>query len=532
MRVEPRGVARVLASAAVSAAVVALLSAPAAGPGALRLGSSAGTSVATLTYGDFLELDGIKKFLGDEGLANASSYDELSDLVPREIVTRVTRDRAEGVVGVAASLGYVAFGLSRSSPRGGTTAAYVLVMDYRGAVVALSPTLGKVLRQKGWSDADERELYKPLAIKPYNSSALLVALSAKAGLKGPRALWHWRANTWTVLCDGRENDAHDAQWAYSGDALWQADGYTVIKKYDAATGRELAEFAEHRVEDPNHVQLIEEDSLAFVSSRSTNGIVKEDAATGDVVWVLGGEHGKFDIVDERGHNHTAGSNYFLGQHNAEYFGDDEYCLFDNQKGSAKSSRLLCLRLDEAEGVATVTFIYSLGSKTPHFGDNDRLPTGNFLGLHWPDTVDYDDQFEVRVIEVENDGDVAMEIKVAGDLCRNATGCYRDDYGWTSYSAERFYDAPLVYETTCGLHAVSFKTVNNFKQNDLANGTYAVRVNGDERKSGAFSFKPHWRPQDVTVDGLGTLAANDVVILRVANAWGDESSTTLDCAPGA
>mgnify|MGYP001979015209 FL=1 len=338
------------------------------------------------------------------------------------------------------------------------------------------------------------------------------------------------STSWT--CDGRENDAHDAQWAYSGDALWQADGYTVIKKYDAATGRELAEFAEHRVEDPNHVQLIEEDSLAFVSSRSTNGIVKEDAATGDVVWVLGGEHGKFDIVDERGHNHTAGSNYFLGQHNAEYFGDDEYCLFDNQKGSAKSSRLLCLRLDEAEGVATVTFIYSLGSKTPHFGDNDRLPTGNFLGLHWPDTVDYDDQFEVRVIEVENDGDVAMEIKVAGDLCRNATGCYRDDYGWTSYSAERFYDAPLVYETTCGLHAVSFKTVNNFKQNDLANGTYAVRVNGDERKSGAFSFKPHWRPQDVTVDGLGTLAANDVVILRVANAWGDETSTTLDCAPGA
>ena len=91
---------------------------------------------------------------------------------------------------------------------------------------------------------------------------------------------------------------------------------------------------------------------------------------------------------------------------------------------------------------------------------------------------------------------------------------------------------IVYETTCGLHAVSFKTVNNFKQNDLANGTYAVRVNGDERKSGAFSFKPHWRPQDVTVDGLGTLAANDVVILRVANAWGDETSTTLDCAPGA
>ncbi|KAK7249073.1 hypothetical protein SO694_00044156 [Aureococcus anophagefferens] len=352
MRVEPRGVARVLASAAVSAAVVALLSAPAAGPGALRLGSSAGTSVATLTYGDFLELDGIKKFLGDEGLANASSYDELSDL---------------------------------------------------------------------------------------------------------------------------------------------ADGYTVIKKYDAATGRELAEFAEHRVEDPNHVQLIEEDSLAFVSSRSTNGIVKEDAATGDVVWVLGGEHGKFDIVDERGHNHTAGSNYFLGQHNAEYFGDDEYCLFDNQKGSAKSSRLLCLRLNEAEGVAT---------------------------------------FEVRVIEVENDGDVAMEIKVAGDLCRNATGCYRDDYGWTSYSAGGF-TTPLVYETACGLHAVSFKTVSNFKQNDLANGTYAVRVNGDERKSGAFSFKPHWRPQGVTVDGAGTLAANDVVILRVANApRGDETSTTLDCAPGA
>ena len=336
------------------------------------------------------------------------------------------------------------------------------------------------------------------------------------------------STSWT--CDGRENDAHDAQWAYSGDALWQADGYTVIKKYDAATGRELAEFAEHRVEDPNHVQLIEEDSLAFVSSRSTNGIVKEDAATGDVVWVLGGEHGKFDIVDERGHNHTAGSNYFLGQHNAEYFGDDEYCLFDNQKGSAKSSRLLCLRLDEAEGVATVTFIYSLGSKTPHFGDNDRLTTGNQLGIFWADKIKVHDQYSVRAIEVaRNTSEIAWEMKVYGAKCSGKRYCSDPGGGWYAYSIERVYEAPIVANVRCDGETITFDAYNTFKQMNTFPGTYtitaAVGDDDDGTVTGDFDFEAHWRAASVSVDVPFDTSSAEITI---TNQFGESTTAATGC----
>lgn len=151
------------------------------------------------------------------------------------------------------------------------------------------------------------------------------------------------------------------------------------------------------------VQLVEEDKYAFVSSRQTDGIVRVHVATGDVVYTIGGEYGDFEIFDADGRKWKKGTSLWVGQHNAEYFGDDEFCLFDNQEASASStlnaSRLLCLRLDEAEGTATVTFEKVLDSYTPHFGDNDRLPSGNQLGVSWPKTFSTDDQYDVRAIEV-------------------------------------------------------------------------------------------------------------------------------------
>ena len=72
--------------------------------------------------------------------------------------------------------------------------------------------------------------------------------------------------------------------------------------------------------------------------------------------MLGGEYGDFELEDFDGTVHAAGASLWVGQHNLEYFGEDEYMMFDNAydektyKYIEGSSRPMRLQLDE-EGVA-------------------------------------------------------------------------------------------------------------------------------------------------------------------------------------
>ena len=74
-----------------------------------------------------------------------------------------------------------------------------------------------------------------------------------------------------------------------------------------------------------------------------------------MVWIAGGAAGNLTLIDEDGGVHPPGTNLWSGQHNAEYVGDDEYCLFDNQEGTGANSRLLCVELDYHRSKAAVTF---------------------------------------------------------------------------------------------------------------------------------------------------------------------------------
>ena len=85
------------------------------------------------------------------------------------------------------------------------------------------------------------------------------------------------------------------------------------------------------VSDPNHVQLIEEESVCILSSRETNAVLRieitSDSST--IKWVMGGANGTMDLYDDDGTLYEPGTLLFTGQHNAEYFGDDQYYIFDD-----------------------------------------------------------------------------------------------------------------------------------------------------------------------------------------------------------
>ena len=44
------------------------------------------------------------------------------------------------------------------------------------------------------------------------------------------------------------------------------------------------------------------------------------------------------------------------------------------------SRLLVVKVDENAGTAQIVWSHDIGFYTPHFGDCDKLATGNILGV--------------------------------------------------------------------------------------------------------------------------------------------------------
>ena len=165
--------------------------------------------------------------------------------------------------------------------------------------------------------------------------------------------------------------------------------------------------------------------------------------TGENIWTLGGPDGMFAIRDEDNVEWPAGSSLWVGQHNAEFFGEDEYCMFDNQYNTGNNSRMLCVVLDEERGAAHLSWEKKLDASSPHFGDNDRLPTGNHLGCYWPDDLYSDeashDQYDEIALEiVRDDNTVAWQLGISGPEC-SASSCEKDlddgVGGWNFYSIE-------------------------------------------------------------------------------------------------
>ena len=305
------------------------------------------------------------------------------------------------------------------------------------------------------------------------------------------------------------------------------------------------------ITDVNHCQLIDDDTVAVLSSRQTNSIVLINASTGETLFTIGGEYSDVDLMDLDGVTYGAGSSLWHGQHNAEYFGEYEYFLFDNEEKTGNSSRLLMVRADPAETYASIEWEYVLDGYSPVFGDHDLLANGHVLGVYWPETIysNAEPNYDAQAVEVDMDSkEVAWDLKVNGicDYTSDEGGCTRSDTaGWTIYSIERFYTAPLVYGVSCSDDVVSFTTQNNFKQMNVAEATVEISdaSDGTTYASKSFQFSAYWRATDLEVSlaadvtkestGSETLSkpvtgSADEVVVTVTNVWGDSTSVSVTC----
>ena len=331
-----------------------------------------------------------------------------------------------------------------------------------------------------------------------------------------------------------------------------------------------------------------------------------------------------------------GSKFFWwGQHNLEYVGEGEFVMFDNAYDAIANddggvfidwnSRPLRVQLDEDAMVANITWAYDTGCQSNIFGDADLLPTGHILTEYWPNKLSTADarQFDTRVAElvpstlgvVKNESpdrrtlgaaanaddiswanasgyntpseqetatldQVAFELLVHGHECTEAppTGCSRsgdeDPLGWSMYSVERFYAAPLAHEIliTSGGGAtvvcrggddansaldesnatrrelaaddgddsstlsLSFTAFDSFKRNLPSSGTWAIVDQRDSASvvaSGDIAFRPFWRPTAVTasldITAHRLTSSDSAWQLVVQDEWGyDNRTITLVC----
>ena len=211
-----------------------------------------------------------------------------------------------------------------------------------------------------------------------------------------------------------------------------------------------------------------------------------------------------------GAEYSRDDGFFDVSHNLEYFGDDEFMVFANnltlrggaprsaERGAADNganrSAMVIMKMERGDPSAPANASLSIvwWHEVPYaaiYGDNDRLPSGNLLGVHWPETLDTPPghtSYESRMVEVVRDThEIAWEATVFGHFPCESYPCDRDEehgfdqpQGWAQYQVERFYDAPLVAGASCAAGEptdaaaaaaasleLSFTAWNQFKQDN-------------------------------------------------------------------
>ena len=322
-----------------------------------------------------------------------------------------------GSAGEDAGTGAVAFSMSLAN---GTADSTSIVASSFNMIVNVNGTIEHMETTFGITGSSRSVGFK---FSPADPDQMLVALENTGSEQGSWMTWNYRASRdgsisskFKQVAGGRDDlNCRDIQMSASTHSFW---GVSYPRARTLSCQCELSDSAAHPqisdnttagfarygpggdvleyydlspvASDLDHVQLIEDDTQAIVSDKRRNFVAKFDLTTESLVWVAGGAHGSLSLVDEDGHSSQAGesdASLFHGQHSGEYFGDNEYFVFDNrvewdEAGGARrlsnQSRLMIVKVDEEEDVAQAVWHYDLGFHTPYFGDCDRLATGNIL----------------------------------------------------------------------------------------------------------------------------------------------------------
>lgn len=463
-------------------------------------------------------------------------------IFPDAIQVLWNKNMTSGDLGDQANEGFVAVNLAHGDfASGAINASYTLIMDLEGNIKAAS-----VAPESSVGTYDRYE-----ALKLRTPGTLLMGANSALSGNGFFA-WDYGTELETGVhssplpLTGLVGSSHDIQFIKSSDSflvitesldevrLYSERGDLIWKYFYPAMGGPNVHI--------NHAQLCEDESgelVVFLSLRDYNAIQKLNFTTGQPIWKLGGKEGDFAIKDTNGKVFEPGSGRgpWNHQHNAEYIGNHRFVMFDNAFNNSfvRSSRYLIVEVDEDAKEAQVVWEWSTGVNSLIFGDADPLPTSNVIGSFWSATVeptgrDIRKTFEACVTEVTSDGDIAwmLGIKGTGISTDDSYARYKGEapVGWAIYSAERFYEKPLVgrFKYFGSQEKFSFEMYDTYRQ-QMSTAVDVAMACGTKAYHTVVFMNPHWESTGVVLD-VGKLEASQLCTLNVTTSNGQTRSTTI------
>jgi hypothetical protein len=518
----------------------------------------------TITMEEMLEVDSVRTWLDNIGVV----WDDLDDrekmkFLPSRMTVYVDLEGIEDG-GTGASGGYVAFNVANNQGSNASKyfSSFLIVMDYASGDIELMLPTFDAQSYPGLAGGDMNTTFCALKFKDPDTM-LLGGNIQQTEYGGSYTLrWQDKDLDFEMLPGGKRtsHNCHDIQWSFDKKSYWIPAGGGLgnsINAMDAATGERVEDIGFFDItQDINHLQLVEHDTRGYLSSRLTSAVLRVNITTGGVDWIAGGESGTLTVENLDGTIYTPGSSElpFYGQHNAEYFGENEIFMVDNQYDESSPSFFRVYEVDEAAMTMRETWNYAYSTypfgNMPFYGDLDRLPTSNVLTTFWPGSLQnvtegsINAEFYVSEID-RSDGDkVVWEAAVYGlnsNDCEKTGGvaaCARDSWGgWRAYSAERVYLHPLVFDATCRVDKANntvlrFSTVNSIKQNDPTKASFRLEEQGEAGRakvfSGDFTFVPHWRTTEVIQTLATSSLEGSLFSLTVTNEWDAFKTTDVQC----
>ncbi len=147
----------------------------------------------------------------------------------------------------------------------------------------------------------------------------------------------------------------------------------------------------------NAIEIDADDNI-LVSFRNSDGIVKIDSQSGEVLWRLGGRRGEFTFVDDP-------LNGFSHQHSVRSLPNGNVMLFDNGNfHDPQASRAVEYEIDEEAGTARLVWAFNHDPALYGFamGSVQRLENGSTL-------INYGTA--QRIVEVDASGAVSWELAI-------------------------------------------------------------------------------------------------------------------------
>lgn len=517
----------------------------------------------TITMEELLEFGSVQQWFTNMGVV----FEDLDtvaqlQLLPSRMTVYVDAEGIDG--GIGASAGYVAFNVANSEGVNASSyfSSFLIIMEYAsGDIVSIIPTFDA----QSFSGLGEGNFNTTFCgIKFKDPDTLLLGGNAQQTEYGGSYTMRWAAAEdldFTMLPGGMRtsHNCHDIQWSFDKKGYWVPAGGGLgnqLNFFDAAAGERMKDIGfEDITQDINHAQFVSEDGGAYLSSRLTSAVLKVNASTGGIDWVAGGADGTYTVYHLDGTVYGPGDFPFNGQHNAEYFGENELFMVDNQYDETRPTFYRVYAIDEVAETLTEVWNYAYAAypygNMPYYGDLDRLPTGNVLTTFWPGALEASaddsasDSAEFYISEIDRDADdkIVWELQVYGLVSYDCStegsiaGCAREDWGgWRAYSAERFLSEPLVYDASCRVTpgnstVLRFSSVNAIKQQNVALGSWRLAEGSATAQAwtGEFGWNPHWRTTDVeAVLGDHSLAGTSLT-LAVTNEWGIAATTEVACA---